>query len=614
MTLLRTIRVTLLLRILPLLWCSVAMYGQLAHQPWLYKIGAWGYVALPDGSLLSSKIMCIDSVLKYNVPFPCDSLILTRSMDGGRTWKPEAVSARNTNTAEGMVILKNGRLLTGGQSNDFWTSYDGGRTWVVSSQGPSNEYISGGFVRDERGVLYWRTQFGGLYMSFDEGVNATDLNPLERALERFFIDSGGTIMQFDVRSDMITMVMDHGRRWRNVARMNKEPEGFTGVNGVSLMRDTLFLSYVWKPGDGRLDYVTAYWNSQTESWSPYPRYLDVFLGSIMDSTGAIFVRSATGVQRQRATETHGLYVLSPPPPKNAQPTDSARAPEFRNITNDYVEGIFMDLDGRIHVYNDSATIPPSMPRPISIIDKLYTCNGVQYVISGKALLWASPDPSRSENAYLHATISPNRRVSYVNIEVVDSTKPMRVTFSVGDAVFPTMWITDSIIPRHLLPVISPTVNFQNRPILKCTWPYGPFLWYFNDQPYIRPQAYEGPYCDSVVPIAGPGSYKTRGRNKYGCDVWSEEYIIPATSITAITSSNMPVHAWFDSDWLLHVQWDSYNTEQPYIRVFDALGRDIAHQVSSNENEKVYSMQTAMQLVFVTANFGSFQHVMIVPRY
>jgi len=61
--------------------------------------------------------------------------------------------------------------------------------------------------------------------------------------------------------------------------------------------------------------------------------------------------------------------------------------------------------------------PPDKPRPVSLLDRLYTCNGVQNVVGGRSITSVSLNAAQSINVVLTHTITPNKRL--VTIDIVD---------------------------------------------------------------------------------------------------------------------------------------------------------------------------------------------------
>ncbi|MBK7032458.1 MAG: hypothetical protein IPH49_04155 [Ignavibacteria bacterium] len=102
---------------------------------------------------------------------------------------------------------------------------------------------------------------------------------------------------------------------------------------------------------------------------------------LLDSAGAIWSRPGMiGVLRPGDSLTRFLY--------GTYGTDSLKhIPWGSDSTMLFgytgVYGFFYDLDGNVHAHGLPYLFPTDKPRPVSRLDRLYTCNGVQYVVGGR---------------------------------------------------------------------------------------------------------------------------------------------------------------------------------------------------------------------------------------
>jgi hypothetical protein len=115
---------------------------------------------------------------------------------------------------------------------------------------------------------------------------------------------------------------------------------------------------------------------------------------------------------------------------------------------------FYDLDGNLHSNSRNSFQHADHVRPVSILDKLHTCGGMQFLIGGGAINGVTIAEQFTKNATITWTITPNKRMVFIDIKAVDTSKAVYVCFTVGDSLRPGMTYCDSTN----IPTPAPTIK------------------------------------------------------------------------------------------------------------------------------------------------------------
>lgn len=543
--------------------------------------GARGMVPCNDGSFIGGYISC-PTFVNGNALAHCPRPVMTRSWDGGRTWILEEAQTQDYSFPE-IVRLKGGVLLTGHNRwlNSFILSADNGHTWYNGFDSATAEplddynYISFNLFRDHRGILYWKGG-GHVNMSLDNGRTFCAMFDTDRPADGFYVlPPDGLIATHYVGSGnlpgSISMSFNHGRSWSVTLRgYDRYQDSVSMLYGAINIRDTVVVNddfgyyenggWIYKSRSR-----SQYWNATSKSWV-VGRYLGSFVRlAVMDSSLNTYIDNGNDVYWCPYGDTLTSRVsidmsLNPKPPIS----DTLIRTYFREA------GLFYDLDGAIHPCGSNIYFPIRVLRPISKLDRLYTCTGVDYVIGGHVLDSVMLLKERSSNVALSYTITPNKRLAMVSITAIDSTMPMKFTIIVRDSVVRNQFFTDSVLPNASLPVISITNRFGRQ--LECNWPDGPFIWMRNGEPLPKPSL--GMNNDSIVENPTPGTYYVVGKSPFGCDVRSNELTIVGTGVSEESTAHDTLYNTFvDADGNIHIEWDG-SVPPTTIQVFDLLGREL----------------------------------------
>jgi len=588
----------------------------------LYLKGARGMVPCNDGSFVGGYINCPSRRPGGRISDHCPLPMLTRSWDGGRTWGAETVNAPDF-AFSGIVRLRHGVLLTAHNRwmHSFIESIDGGRTWrptfdSTKADTADNLNITTGYLfRDHRGILYWRLGAGGLMMSLDLGRSYVRLPEAEVREGYYVVSPDGLLVTHSVQAGTspgsIQMSFNHGRSWSQTLKgyskgtFGKEDSAST-LTGAVIIHDTVVVNdnFGYYP-DGGLIYEphhrTKYWMNHERIWR-VGRYLPYFgIVGVMDSTECWY----EGFTALALGDTLPRQVSRDIPPDSIPPVGDSVV-----YTRGRLYGLFYDLDGNVHIHGSDVFIPRRAPRPVSRLDRLYTCTGVEYVVGGHHLDTVILDPSRSMNAKLSYTTTPNKRLSTIVVEAVDTTRPMHFTMMVDDSVVGRQWFSDSVMT-----VTKPVValgRFYLDTILTCTYPDGPFMWYYNDT--LMPHRIVGANADSVIFKPKPGKYKVMAKSPFGCDVWSNEVVVTTTGIEEDTSDEGGTYfAYPDSDGSIHVRWTGFGPSPSSVTAFDILGRRLEADVRISANEVVVDFEDHQKMVFIMISTGKAVQVLRVLR-
>lgn len=589
----------------------------------LYLKGGRGMVPCNDGSFVGGYINCPTFPPNYYISDHCDRPVLTRSWDGGRTWVAEDVDAPNY-AYSGIVRLRGGELLTAHNSwlYGFLSSTDNGRSWKATFDTTraipvvSVGEVIGMLFRDHRGLLYWKLG-GELYVSLDNGKTFIWLRYSELREGYYVLPPDGLLVTHTVGSGSspgsIQMSFNHGRSWAQTLKgysrgtFGKE-DSMSTLTGAVIIRDTVAVDdwFGYYPGGGH-NYEpqprTKYWQAGNRTWR-VGRFLHGFgIYGVMDSTECWH-------------DGYTALALGDTIPRSVSrdiPSDSIPPPGDTLVyTRGRLYGLFYDLDGNVHPLGTEVYIPGRAPRPVSRLDRLYTCTGVEYVVGGHHLDTVMLDPSRSENARLSYTITPNKRLSTIVVEAIDSTRPMRFTMTVDDSVVGRQWFSDSVMTVINKPVVA-LGRFYLDTILTCTYPEGPFMWYFNDtlMPHRTTFGMNG---DSLIYKPKPGRYKVVARSPFGCDVESNEVTVVATGMDERDGGDDARYLAYPSDdGSIHVRWTGYTLPPSSIAVFDILGRRLDADVRVAGDEATVRYGDQQRLVFVMVSSGRTTKVLRVMR-
>ncbi|MBL0322605.1 MAG: hypothetical protein IPP80_09585 [Ignavibacteria bacterium] len=265
-----------------------------------------------------------------------------------------------------------------------------------------------------------------------------------------------------------------------------------------------------------------------------------------------------------------------------------------------VYGFFYDLDGNVHAHGLPYLFPTDKPRPVSRLDRLYTCNGVQYVVGGRAISNVQIDATRSMNAELTFSVTPNKRLVTIDVVAVDSLQPMYVAMTVDDSVLGRQWFYDSVgvgIPNPSV-MVTQKGSVSN---LNCTWPDGPIMWYKDGEPLKHTGiGYNG---EANVLRAKPGTYKVRGRTRYGCVVESNDVVVTTTGVDESVDANQGYRVWYRGETGIEVEWDPSLPSPSSITVTDAIGREIANRTGIHDGHETIFVGEMIGVAFVTLNFA-----------
>jgi len=579
--------------------------------------GARGMVPCNDGSFIGGFINC-PTFVNGNALADCPRPVMTRSSDGGKTWILEEAQTQDYSFPE-IVRLKGGVLLTGHNRwlNSFILSSDNGHTWSngfdTTAAEPLDDYnyISFNLFRDHRGILYWKGG-GHVNMSLDNGhtfcalfnSNGNDgfyVLPPDGLIASHFVGSGNLPGE-------ISMSFNHGRSWSVTLRgHDRYQDSVSMLYGAINIRDTVFADddFGYYP-DGSWLYVpksrTKYWNRATRTWELHKHLGGFVRTALMDSSENFYTDYINWIYLKPSSDTvNHLVSVMIPPDSIPNSHDSLLYTYYREI------GLIYDLDGAIHPCGSDIYFPIRALRPISKLDRLYTCTGVDYVIGGHVLDSVMLVKERSSNAALTYTTTPNKRLAMVSVTAIDSTMPMKFTIVVTDSVVRNQFFTDSVLPNASLPVISITNRFGRQ--LECNWPDGPFMWMRNGEPLPKPSL--GMNNDSVVADPKPGTYYVVGRNPFGCDVRSNELKIVDTDVNDDgTESDANYATFIDADGNIQIRWNHADSPTS-IQVFDLLGREIETVRSIQHHQATVLVQYPRQTCLLRIQGGTSYQTTIV---
>lgn len=369
----------------------------------------------------------------------------------------------------------------------------------------------------------------------------------------------------------IIMSFNHGRTWVTTA----EESWGMDINGFEVANDTPTISTVYwdrNPSPRLVRRSTEYWNEQQRRWE-VGRYRGEcwYLGALVDSADSWYGWRSAGFYRTKAGDSACVRIvrvagdLTEP----NKPADS-----LLPVMKARVAGMFYDLAGNVHPNGSDVVIPTDEGRPVSRIDRLYVCGGVELVIGGRQLdaIWL--EDSGSSNAILTYTRTANKMLATVEVNAIDTSLPMHFSFIVEDPVLGQQRFVDSVIPNGVIPKLKVLISNDDGTAYRilCDYPDGPYVWYKDGTPMQKQGAYRGNLIgDSAIQRPKPGRYKVKGRNNNGCDVFSEEVSVGITDVAvagADTGSGIRVVL---TDNEIRIRNSDNAAEIKSVAVFDLLG-------------------------------------------
>ena len=594
--------------------------------------GAYKPVPCNDGSIIGGTLLC--PYYYSSNPNFCRDLIMSRSLDGGVTWDNEAIRLDSIRSSE-IVRLRGGRLLSAG--NVFMQSTDNGRSWQVLYDGvraAEPTWNAFNLVRDYRGLIYWFG--GGLFVSLDNGRTRIWMQGSRPDYNFYVLPPHGHILiprlegwRGSAELRIMQLSTDHGRSW-SVTLQGRDGDGAGNANlsvywEYDVIDDTMAVSHSYYDDKVKiLSRRTLYYHSSTQQWKTGRWIESIDAGGVLDSTRWYFGPSTSQdlsgpvdtTYRPYSTIRH-LYAVD----RYGNKFDSLDFP--RKI------GSFYDLDGNVHPQVSDYYFPARARRPVSRLDKIYTCTGVEYVVGGRQLQKVGVDGQRSSNARVSTIYTPNRRMATITVTAIDSTQPVRVRLTVDDAVLGRQWFTDSVPVRQQAPVIEAGRQKNGTTTLTARYPEGPFMW-FRDGKHIPYPGWTEPEAigDSMLINPEPGRYYVMGRSAFGCDVYSNEIEIVATSVSdndvhagsetsaasSAASAGAPdIISTTSADGSVELIWRHGSPDVTSVEAYDVLGRQLPLQLSVNRNSAYLTINDPSRLVLLVITRNTTQQVITVMR-
>jgi hypothetical protein len=594
--------------------------------------GAYKPVPCNDGSIIGGTLLC--PYYYSSNPNFCRDLIMSRSLDGGVTWDNEAIRLDSIRSSE-IVRLRGGRLLSAG--NVFMQSTDNGRSWQVLYDGvraAEPTWNAFNLVRDYRGLIYWYG--GGLFVSLDNGRTRIWMQGSNPEYNFHVLPPHGHILiprlegwRGSAELRIMQLSTDHGRSW-SVTLQCRDGDGAGNANlsvywDYDVIDDTMAVSHSYYDDKGEfVSNRTLYYHSSTQQWKTGRWIESIDAGGVLDSTRWYFGR-------------YSSQDLSGPVDTTYRPYSTIRHPyavDRYGNKSDTLNfpgkiGSFYDLDGNVHPQVSDYYFPARARRPVSRLDKIYTCTGVEYVVGGRQLQKVGVDGQRSSNARVSTIYTPNRRMATITVTAIDSTQPVRVRLTVDDAVLGRQWFTDSVPVRQQAPVIEAGRQKNGTTTLTARYPEGPFMW-FRDGKHIPYPGWTEPEAigDSMLINPEPGRYYVMGRSAFGCDVYSNEIEIVATSVsdndvhagsetsaasTAASAGAPDIISTTSADGSVELIWRHGSPDVTSVEAYDVLGRQLPLQLSVNRNSAYLTINDPSRLVLLVITRNTTQQVITVMR-
>ncbi|MBI2793812.1 MAG: hypothetical protein HYX66_04075 [Ignavibacteria bacterium] len=504
----------------------------------LHVTGARGWLPCTDGSLIGAYINCGNLTPGRGI-YECSQPVVSRSWDGGVTWAIENVDAPDFSYSK-MVRLRGGNLLSPHNRwfGGFITSTDAGRSWTPTFDSTifNSAYDVGGetfqLFRDYRGILFW---LGGgiLYYSLDNGASRAAIMGAFTRENYYVLPPNGlmvtTMIEAGTDPSEIQMSLNHGKTWFVARREYSNYDSSLDITGLAIVRDTVVAGqflYKWRPGRAR--FYTEYWNSGELKWQKglYRGECWTF-DAMVDSADSWYGWEEDGFYRLKSGDSTCVRIV--------RASDSTRplkpADSLLPLMKAMVEGMFYDLAGNVHPNGSDVVISTGDSRPISRIDRMYVCGGVEFVIGGRQLEAIWLEDATTSNAALTYTTTQNNMLATVEVNAVDSSLPMRFSFIVQDPILGQQRFVDSVIPISGTPDVRLWDDNDIPYKITCSYKDGPYMWYKDGIPWQLPGAYVGTvYGDSVIQMPKPGRYMVKGRNNNGCDVFSQVVSVGITDV------------------------------------------------------------------------------------
>lgn len=575
-------------------------HGQYRRDSLRHVQGARGLVPCNDGSFVGGYVGCgtLDSRKYFR---PCTLPIVNRSWDGGVTWMVEPVDASDYSYAN-LVRLRGGLLLSPliRWRNKFALSTDGGRSWKAefdstnALRATSVNDMTAYVYRDVRGIVYWKGA-GILRMSMDDGNTFVSRDALAFDNSIYVSNHSGVIMcpMVETSQSMVEISTDFGRTWSEYRGYDTR-DSLKILNGIAIVRDTIVIdaqvTRIHANWTRTYEYNTDYYHAGSRTWvAGQFRGYGLQDGCDVDSTGLItYSCSGTAVFAHKHgylewgdTTNAGKEII-----RWDNPTDSTDC--MGEIPCDSVVflGTFMDLDGNIHLHGSNVYVAGESQRPVSLLDRLYTCTGVELVVGGKSLHTIELDESRSQNTRMTYTIADNQRLATVNVNQVDTTKPMYFVLKVHDVVLGNQTFFDSV----LVDTIHPRLTTRGAPLpgvrITCQAFPGMYMWYKDGKPLGQEGAADGTIKgDSLLENAATGSYYVVARNRFGCDVQSNTVHVSTTGLPDPQEETITLKA-YGREGALVIESTVLDLDATTIRLYNLLGQPIVYTTRHRGDNEV----------------------------
>jgi len=490
---------------LALLLLALASIPSVAQPPFnayyidsaFFAVGAIQPVPCNDGTFVGGVLYCNRS--SANVPTsqdevtssmrrPCNDICINRSYDGGVTWVRERAQAPYHSTGA-IVRMRDGVLLTSDASvyHGFLRSTDHGRTWhrhismqddgLWSYDPQSRPPVGDKLTRDDRGTLFW-WGFGPLGsgvspISIDEGftvgwVKADTTSPYQgntpwRGHQQHNSTGALTTSHFSTADYGRTFIWHGGGTTKLDSIYYAVIDGFrfNRLKFTYLHKDSLVLilqraSWSDLKDEGfqyaavyadqhrtrfRLDSsrIWSYWIQNLYRSSCSSEAFGYLLDVMYDSLGRAQFAGFTRYAHDRDSCRRWTY-------RFADGTlDTTVFPDttVRKRPWETPATAFYDLDGNLHSNSRNSFQHADHVRPVSILDKLHTCGGMQFLIGGGAINGVTIAEQFTRNATITWTVTPNKRMVFIDVKAVDTSKAVYVCFTVGDSLRTGMTYCDS---------------------------------------------------------------------------------------------------------------------------------------------------------------------------
>lgn len=561
----------------------------------LHVTGARGLLPCNDGSLISPYINC-GNLAAGDPSDYCSQPIVSRSWDGGITWSIERVDAPDYSYSK-MVRLRGGDLLSPHNRwfGGFVVSTDGGRSWNPTFDSTKIDTAYGvvgvtfQLFRDHRGILFW---IGGgiLYYSLDNGVSRSAMMGAFTREAFYVVPPRGLIVTRRIEAGTdpseIYMSFNHGKTWVTSKQEYTNYDSGLDITGLAIVRDTVFVGLsFYERFPTRVRFYTEHWSNDDMNWQPGQyRGRCWHFEALVDSADAWYGWYESGFYRTNPGDSSCVRIVrASDSTKLKKPADS-----LLPLMKATVEGMFYDLAGNVHPNGSDIVIPTESGRPISRIDRIYVCGGVEFVIGGRQLEAIWLEDSRSTNAILTYTRTSNKMLATVEVNAIDTSQPMSFSFLVEDAKLGQQRFVDSVLPITRKPEVRLWDKNGVPYKMTCSYQDGPYLWYKDGVPWQIPGAYVGTaYADSVIEMPLPGRYMVKGRNNNGCDVFSQEVSVGITDVFENSTSPVDAFQVISQGNEIRIR-GTRESEKVAISAYDILGNALNLSMVRSGSEYVLS--------------------------